>query len=144
MDKQHVTDFYNFRTRYLHEFNKFFEKIVQNFEKITQGKELDHTEKGTFKQYCILREIAALSPYIHLLDEKMLIKLPAETIHKCREIVDYFEQKKEELHFKPNFFAEEMKYMQLHISDYYLSLSQFISLELDFQIKEISKPNINL
>src|SRR5687767_14287909 len=100
MDKQHFIDFYNFRTRYLKEFNEFFTTIVQNFEKILQGKELDCTEKGTLKQYGILREIAALSPYTDLFDEKMLNQLPIKTIHKCKEIVDHFERQKEEHHFK--------------------------------------------
>ena len=130
MDKQSFSDLYHFRTRYLQEFDHFFERLVIQFDSILEGKEINGSEKSTLKQYCILREIASLFPYVHHCDEKMLMALPAKTIKKCREIVDFFEQKNEEKHFNPQFFSEEVKSIRLFIKDYYLKLQKLISFDL--------------
>lgn len=141
MDKGQFFDFYYFRTRYLKEFNDFFDTIVNHFEKIVHGKELDGKEKGTLKQYCILREIAMLSSHVHHCDENMTSQLPIEKIHKCREIVDYFERKKEKYsQVKHHFFAGEASNVQLLISDFYLKLNQLLSLNSDLSPDKISKP----
>jgi len=132
MDKlndDELTNLYELRTRHLREFNEFYDKAIHDFERIIDGQTLDFSDKTTFREYAILRDIASLSRYIHHFDEEMLQQLPAEKIKKCQNIVDYFEKQIPPSIKNTLFTDTNSKFCTLLDSHFFIRLNSFVALE---------------
>jgi hypothetical protein len=144
MDKlkeDELTELYTLRTRHLLEFNTFYDKIIHDFERIINGEALEISEKTTFREYAILRDIASLSPYVHYFDEEMLQQLPAEKIKKCQNIVDYFEAQITPSIKNTLFREPSSKSIVLLDANFFIRLDGFVALALDKNRDRQNKPS---
>lgn len=133
-EAEFITLYITFHTRHLQEFNTFFDKLSTCFEKVKNGDALEEREKLSFKEYAILRSIAALKVYIEHLDSHQLADLH-DKVGACHDIVSFVEQKKGGPHFKIGMFIEadkkEAVFNEVALHDFYISLRQLVSFSLD-------------
>ncbi len=127
-----------FRTRHADEFNSFYETAKTCFVKLKENK-LDVKDKLCFRHYAILRDIAALKPYVDHLAEYQYGHL-IEPVHECHKIVQYLEKGQPDGHFKPALFIDHKVTGLGWLNAYFNVLNQFVYSGCKDPIKENNNP----
>lgn len=133
LDHKYIQIFIAFHIRHLQEFDVFFDKLSHCFDRVKQGETLEEADKISFREYAILRSIAALKRVMEHLEDHHVTGLQ-DKINACHDIVIFLEEKKAAQQFKLGMFIGQDKASRLtedKLASFYTDLNRLVCLRFE-------------
>lgn len=132
-DPKYIQIFIAFHTRHLQEFDAFFDKLSHCFDRVKKGETLEEVDKISFREYAILRSIAALKRVNEHLESHHLVGLQ-DKVNACHDIVLFLEEKKAGQPFKLGLFIDQddtSRFTEERLRRFYTDLNRLVCLRFE-------------